>query len=274
LEYHEITPGIEIPKIGLGTWGMGGKQIEDRTWDDEAIMAIRMAIDLGISHIDTAEYYGAGHCEELVGEAIEPYDRKSLFITTKVWRTNLHYDNLIRSLKASLERLKQEYVDLCLIHWPNYQIPLRETMKALEYCAQEGYTKYIGVSNFSSKHIQEAQKHLKEHYIIADQVEYSLLDQKPRTNLLPYLKSTNRTLIAYSPLAKGILTKINQETLLDIAHKYMKTPAQVALNWVISQRNVIAIPKSMNPIHLLEFMDSINWRLHMEDSISLQQSFI
>jgi diketogulonate reductase-like aldo/keto reductase len=274
LEFHEIIPGVKIPKIGLGTWGMGGKQIEDKTWDEETIIAIRMAIDLGISHIDTAEYYGAGHCEELVGKAIQPYRRESLFITTKVWRTNLHYDNLIKSMKASLNRLRQDYVDLFLIHWPNYQIPLRETMKALERCVEEGYTKYIGVSNFSAKLIQDAQKLLKEQYIIADQVEYSLLDQKPRTNLLPYLRNTNRILIANSPLAKGILTKINQKTLMDIAEKYMKTPAQIALNWVASQENVVAIPKSTNPIHLLEFVDSINWRLKMEDNLFLSQSFI
>ncbi|MFH1178989.1 MAG: aldo/keto reductase [Candidatus Bathyarchaeota archaeon] len=83
MEYHEIAPGVEIPKIGLGTWGMGGKQIEDRKWDEETITAIRLAIDLGLTHIDTAEYYGAGHCEELVGEAIQSYARDSLFVTTK-----------------------------------------------------------------------------------------------------------------------------------------------------------------------------------------------
>jgi len=95
MEYHEIAPGTKIPKIGLGTWGMGGKQIEDHRWDTENIIAIRMAIDLGLTHIDTAEYYGAGHCEELVGQAIEPYSRDTLFITTKVWRTNLNQDNLL-----------------------------------------------------------------------------------------------------------------------------------------------------------------------------------
>jgi diketogulonate reductase-like aldo/keto reductase len=177
-------------------------------------------------------------------------------------------------MKASLKRLRQDYVDLYLIHWPNYRIPLKETIKALEFCVEEGYTKYIGVSNFSVDSIREAQKHLKEHQIIANQVEYSLLDQKPRTNLLPFLKSTNRTLIAYSPFARGILLKIRQQTLMDIAKKYMKTPAQVALNWVITQENVVAIPKSTNPIHLLELMDAINWKLKIEDSISLSQSFI
>ncbi|MCJ7732559.1 aldo/keto reductase [Candidatus Bathyarchaeota archaeon] len=273
MEYHEIAPGVEIPKIGLGTWGMGGKQIEDRKWDEETITAIRLAIDLGLTHIDTAEYYGAGHCEELVGEAIQSYDRDSLFVTTKVWRTNLHYDDLLKSMKASLHRLKQDYVDLYLIHWPNYQIPLKETMQALEECVTEGYTKYIGVSNFSSNLMQEAQSYLKDNYLVANQVEFSLLDQKPRTNLLPYLRETNRTLIAYSPLGKGILPKLEHKKLTEISTKYEKTKTQIALNWVVSQENVVAIPKSSNPIHLMEFMDSMNWRLKLEDIMELTSSF-
>jgi len=273
MEYHEIASGVEIPKIGLGTWGMGGKQIEDKRWDEETITAIKMAIDLGLTHIDTAEYYGAGHCEELVGEAIQLYDRESIFLTTKVWRTNLHHDDLLKSMKNSLRRLKQDYVDLYLIHWPNYQIPLKETMQALEKCVTEGYTKYIGVSNFSQSLIQEAQSHLKDNYLIANQTEFSLLDQKPRTELLPYLQETNRTLIAYSPLGKGLLTKIENKTLTETAKKYDKTKTQTALNWLISQENVVAIPKSSNPIHLMEFMDSTNWRIKLEDMMELTNSF-
>ena len=274
MEYHEIAPGKQIPKIGLGTWGMGGKQTEDRRWDEETIIAIRMAIDLGLTHIDTAEYYGAGHCEELVGQAIEPYPRDEIFITTKVWRTNLHHDNLIKSMKASLRRLQQDYVDLYLIHWPNYRIPIKETMQALEYCAQEGYTRYIGVSNFSANLIQEAQSNLKENYLVANQAELSLLDQKSRTNLLPYLKETNRTLIAYSPLARGIIPKLEHQTLSEISKKYGKSQAQVAINWIISHKNVVAIPKSSNPIHLMEFMDSTNWKMKPEDKMELTNSFI
>ena len=274
MEYHEIAPGETIPKIGLGTWGMGGKQIEDKRWDEETITAIRMAIDLGLTHIDTAEYYGAGHCEELVGESIEPYPRDNIFLTTKVWRTNLRRDDLINSMRASLRRLKQDYVDLYLIHWPNYQIPIKETMQALEHCVQEGHTKYIGVSNFSATLIQEAQSHLRENYLVANQTEFSLLEQKPSTNLLPYLKESNRTLIAYSPLARGILPRLNHTKISEISKKYEKTQAQVALNWVLSHENVVAIPKSSNPIHILEYMDITGWEMKIEDKIELKNSFI
>lgn len=274
MEYHEIAPGITIPKIGLGTWGMGGKQIEDRRWDEETIIAIRFAIDLGLTHIDTAEYYGAGHSEELIGEAIQVYSRDSLFLTTKVWRANLHYDDLISSIKKSLRRLKQDYVDLYLIHWPNYTIPIKETMQALEHCIQEGYTRHIGVSNFSACLIQEAQGYLKENYLVANQAEYSLINQNPRTNLLPYLQETNRTLIAYSPLARGILPRLDNKKLSELASKYEKTIPQIALNWVISQKNVVAVPKSSNPIHLMEFMDSTSWEMSLEDKMELTNSFI
>ena len=274
LKHHEIAPGVTIPKIGLGTWGMGGKQIEDRRWDEENITAIRFAIDLGLTHIDTAEYYGAGHTEELVGEAIEPYNREDIFLTTKVWRDHLQYDDLIDSMKKSLQRLNQDYVDLYLVHWPNYQIPLKETMQALEHCVNEGYTRYIGVCNYSANLIQEAQSYLKENYLIANQSEYSLVSKAPRVNLLPYLQETNRTLIAYSPLGQGILPRMNFKTLTEIAEKYRKTVPQVALNWVVSQENVVAIPKSSNPIHLLEFMDAIGWEMNLEDNIELTNSFI
>jgi diketogulonate reductase-like aldo/keto reductase len=274
LEYHEIAPGVTIPKIGLGTWGMGGKQIEDRRWDDESITAIRFAIDLGLTHIDTAEYYGAGHSEELVGEAIEPYKREDIFLTTKVWRDNLHHDDLIKSMKKSLRRLKQDYVDLYLIHWPNYQIPIKETMQALEHCVQEGYTKYIGVCNYSECLIQKAQSFLKEKYLVANQSEYSLIARSPRVNLLPYLRETNRTLIAYSPLGRGIIPRLDHKTLTSMAEKYNKTIPQVALNWIISQENVIAVPKSSNPIHLMEFMDAFGWEMSLEDNMELTNSFI
>ena len=141
MQYHEIAPDVNIPKIGLGTWGMGGKQIEDKRWDEESITAIRFAIDLGLTHIDTAEYYGAGHTEEIIGEAIAPYNRDDIFLTTKVWRDHLHHDDLLNSIQNSLKRLNQDYVDLYLVHWPNYEIPLRETMQALEECVQQGYTR-------------------------------------------------------------------------------------------------------------------------------------
>jgi diketogulonate reductase-like aldo/keto reductase len=253
---------------------MGGRQIEDHVWDKETVMAIRMAIDLGMTHIDTAEYYGAGHSEELIGEAIEPYYREDIFITTKVWRTNLHYEDLLRSIQESLKRLKLDFVDLYLVHWPNPNVPLNETMKAMEKCVQEGYTKYIGVSNFSVQLMREAQRYLQEEKLVANQVEYSLLDQKPRMELLPYMQDNNMTLISYSPLGRGALTRPGYRVLDEMSEKYQKSRAQLALNWLINQKKVITIPKSTNPIHLLDNIGAVSWKLTNSDELTLRDSFI
>ncbi len=273
MSYSEIASGVEIPVLGLGTWGMGGRQIEDHRWDDENVTAIRMAIELGFTHIDTAEYYGAGHAEELVGEAIEPYPRESLFITTKVWRTNLRRRDLMESMRKSLRRLGLDYVDLYLVHWPNPDVPLRETMEAMERCAEEGYTRFIGVSNFSWSLMKEAKSHLESHALVANQVEYSLLDQKPKMDLLPYMQAEGLTLIAYSPLGKGMLAKPGNKVLDELADKYGKSQAQVALNWLVSQENVVAIPKSSNPVHLLDVVGAVGWEIGLEDSLRLSHGF-
>ena len=112
MEYKELTKGVKIPVLGVGTWGLGGKHSADYSDDENAIAAIRAAIDSKMTHIDTAEYYGAGHAEELVGKAIQPYKRADLFITTKVYRTHLHYADVLSSIKSSLKRLCTDYVDL------------------------------------------------------------------------------------------------------------------------------------------------------------------
>ena len=274
MERRELVPGVKIPTLGLGTWGMGGRQIEDHRWDEEQVTAIRMAIELGLTHIDTAEYYGAGHAEELVGEAAESYKRGDLFITTKVWRTNLHRGDLEESMRKSLRRLKMDYVDLYLVHWPNPEVPLKETMAALEHCAEEGHTRFIGVSNFSLELMREAQGLLFDHRLVVNQVEYSLADQKPKVSLLPYMQRENSTLIAYSPLGKGALTRPGNKVMDEVAERYGKTRAQVALNWLISQENVVAIPKSSNPVHLLDMVGALGWRLRVGDSLALGDAFI
>jgi diketogulonate reductase-like aldo/keto reductase len=168
LEHREIAKGVRVPVLGLGTWGMGGRQTANRTRDEEEVEALRLGIDLGMTHVDTAEYYGAGHAEKIVGRAIESYDRGDLFITTKVWHTHLYHNDLIASMRESLGRLALDHVDLNLVHWPNPEVPLEETMRALEHCAEEGYTRLIGVSNFPRSLVEEAQSQLREHRLVAN----------------------------------------------------------------------------------------------------------
>jgi diketogulonate reductase-like aldo/keto reductase len=137
MEYKTLSGNFEIPVIGLGTWGIGGYMEADFSKDEEAIDAIKQAISLGYSHIDTAEVYGAGHTEELIGKAIKNIDRSTLIITSKVFATHLHYDDVVFSCKKSLERLQTNYIDIYLIHSPNTTIPLKETMDALNYLVEQ-----------------------------------------------------------------------------------------------------------------------------------------
>ena len=280
LEYKDLVPGVRIPAIGLGTWGMGGKHAAEYSSDAQSVDAIRTAIDLGITHIDTAEYYGAGHTEELVGEAIEPFERKNLFITTKVYRTHLRYKAIMTSIKKSLKRFRVDYVDLFLVHWPNPKIEIAETAKALEQCVDEGYTRFIGVSNFSVKQFCDAQQHLKKHKFVANQLYYNLT-RVGKTYFYglsvedahSYCRENDILLIAWSPLEQGSLAKPGFPVLDEIANQYGKTQSQVALNWLISQEKIIAIPKASTVDHIEEFVGAMGWRLSDEDVNRLEASF-
>lgn len=280
MEYKELMKGVKIPVLGVGTWGLGGKHTANHSNDAKAITAIRTAIDFGMTHIDTAEYYGAGHTEELVGKAIIPYERQDLFLTTKVYKTHLNYKDVLFSIKNSLRRLGVDYIDLFLVHWPSPEVPIKETMNALEQCVDEGYTRFIGVSNFSVHLFEEAQSHLKKHRLVADQVYYNLTRvQKPYfsglsvRDLYSYCREKDITLIAWSPLEEGKLAKPGFPVLDEIAKKYGKTQAQVSLNWLISQEKIITIPKAKNIKHIKENVGALGWRLSGEDFKQLQESF-
>ena len=273
MEYRELTRGVSVPILGLGTWGMGGRENPDKARDAETVTAIRMAVELGLTHLDTAEYYGAGHAEELIGEAIEGMDRGKLFITSKVWHDHLHREDLLHSMKASLRRLGVDQVDLYLVHWPNSEVPLKETMAAMEECVKQGYTRFIGVSNFSAQLMEEAQAYLRDTRLVANQVQFSLIDQKPRMELLPACRRMGVSLVAYRPLERGAIIQTPNPVMDEIAEAHGKTRVQVALNWLIAQDDVFTIPKSTNPVHLMEFMGALGWRLNPEEWSCLAEAY-
>ena len=273
MEYRELTRGVSVPILGLGTWGMGGRENPDKARDAETVTAIRMAVELGLTHLDTAEYYGAGHAEELIGEAIEGMDRGKLFITSKVWHDHLHREDLLHSMKASLRRLGVDQVDLYLVHWPNSEVPLKETMAAMEECVKQGYTRFIGVSNFSAQLMEEAQAYLRDTRLVANQVQFSLIDQKPRMELLPACRRMGVSLVAYRPLERGAIIQTPNPVMDEIAEAHGKTRVQVALNWLIAQDGVFTIPKSTNPVHLMEFMGALGWRLNPEEWSCLAEAY-
>lgn len=271
MKYKELSNGQKIPVIGLGTWGIGGFFEADTSQEKKEIHIIREGIKLGLTHIDTAEIYGHGQTEKEIGKAIKKFDREKIFITTKVWKTNLYYNNIIKSLESSLKRLQTDYVDLYLIHWPNPNIPIKKSMEAMEYLAEQGKIKAIGVSNFSIQEINQAQKHLKKYKVVANQIEYNLLRREAEKNIIPFCKNHNILIIAYRPLAKGELAHKGIKILDDIAKKYNKINSQIAIKWLISQKNVVVIIKSSNINHIKHNINVFGWELEPQDKEQLEK---
>lgn len=260
----------KIPVLGLGTWRIGGGWYSaDYSKDREAVEALKLGLKLGMRFIDTAEGYGKGHAEELVGEAIR---NERVFIATKVSPEHFKYEDIIKSCEASLKRLKVKQIDLYQLHWPNPNVPIEETMRAMEKLVEEGKIRYIGVSNFSVEEMKEAQEALKKYEIASNQVEYSLLSRDVEKDVLPFCQKEKITLIAYSPLAQGKIFKY-AKPFERICKKYGKTISQVALNWLIRKKQVVAIPKAINPDHVKENFGAIGWKMKESDIKKLEALF-
>ncbi len=256
IDFNDLKPlgksGEKIPAIGIGTWG-----IRDYRRAEETLVK---AIELGLWLIDTAEMYGNGLAEELVGRVIKRVGRDRVFVITKLMPHRFtDVESAEKALKQSLSRLSSNYVDLVLIHWPSDIVPISHQIKVLESLAEKGLTRYIGVSNFTHSQLKEAIKSTKKHEIVLNQVKYSVLDKKVEKSLLPFCIENTITLQAYTPLEHGAVAR--NRTLIEIGAKYGKTPIQVALNYLISRPMVVAIPKTENESHLLEIKGALGWRL-------------
>ncbi len=253
---------------------MGGDYRRDPENDDkEDIEAIRRAISSGITHIDTAEMYAEGHAEELVGQAIKIIDRRKLFLTTKVSPEHLHHDDVIASAQASLRRLQTSYIDLYLIHSPNHATSLSETMKAMEKLVAAKAVRYVGVSNFSVDSLKEARA-LYRYPIVANQVHYNLQCREPiKTGLLEYCQNHDVMVIAYRPIEKGMVLSVGAPVVSDLAKMYGKTVAQLAINWLISQKNVVTISKMGSAKHLQENLAALDWQMDPSDWMRLADEF-
>ncbi len=257
--------GEKVSAIGIGTWKMG---VEPK----KEIEAIREAIENGVNFIDTAEIYGTEH---IVRQAIESYH--NIMVSTKVSPSHFHYDDVIKACNASLQRLGVRQIDLYQLHWPNPKIPIKETMQAMEELKKQGKIRHIGVSNFSIQELKEAQAALKSSEIVSNQVEYSVIAREPENGLLDYCKKEHITLIAYSPLGRGLIFeekyKALRSKLEGIGKKYNKTASQVALNWLIMKEPVIAIPKASRAEHAVENAKAASFRLSEQD-IEALNSFL
>jgi diketogulonate reductase-like aldo/keto reductase len=255
----------KIPAIGLGTYGIGGYMHSDYSKDKEAIELIRYAIEIGLNFIDTAEMYGSGHTEELIGEAIMGL-REKVFIATKVSPSHFSYEEVIKACERSLKRLKTTYIDLYQLHWPNPSISIKETMKAMEYLVDKGKIRYIGISNFSVEETKEAMEALSKYEIVSNQVEYSILERSVEKDLIPYCEREKISIIAYSPLARGAIFRGNAaEVLSRIAKKHNSTISQIALAWLIRNPIVVAIPKTSKKERAKEFLGAYEINLDEGD---------
>ena len=269
MNYKTLYNGEKIPVIGQGTWGLGGGMTRDDSLDEMALQAIRNAIELGYTHIDTAEMYGRGHAEELVRQVIGDFKREELFIASKVWKITMYYKNTLRALESSLLRLGTDYLDLYLIHRPNREIPLDETFRALNQLVEQGKVKYLGVSNFNLEQVKRAQA-LSASPLVTNQVPYNLHKRTYVDNgVLEYCQENNILLTAYSPIDRGYL--LEDPKVKEIAEKYAARPSQVALNWLILQPKVIALPMSTKRGHLQENLGALDLELSQEDIQKLDQ---
>lgn len=267
----ETVHNVTLPKLGFGTWKIGGNSSPNFSRDSRSLSALRYALEIGYTHFDTAEMYAGGHAEELVGRAIREsgIERKSVFITTKVMPPHLKYEQVLAACEGSLKRLGMEYIDLYLIHWPESGMKLAETFRALNQLVREGRVKNLGVSNFSLKLLQRSET-LSETPILTNQVPYSLADRSyVRNGVLEYCRQNDIVVTAYSPLDEGCL-HVNK-TLQAIANSHRAAPYQIALAWIVSQPRLITIPMSFDPAHIKENIEAVDIVLTEQETQSLDE---
>lgn len=238
--------GARVPALGFGTWELSG---------EPCLRMVRHALDVGYRHIDTAQIYGN---EAEVGTALahSSVDRQDVFLTTKVWTDRLTDVALRRSVEDSLRKLKTDYVDLLLIHWPNEAAPLGESLGAMADLRRQGKAKFIGVSNFTVRHLGDAVERVGAD-LLANQVEYHpFLSQRP---VLTFLRRHGMMLTAYSPVAKGQVAR--DAALVEIGRRHGKTPFQVALRWLVQQDGVAAIPRTSSEANCAANFDIFDFAL-------------
>jgi len=245
--------GAQIPALGFGTWPLKG---------ETGIAAISAALDAGYRHIDTAAMYGN---EREVGEAIRNHavPRDEIFLTTKVWHSDLGHDALIASARASVEKLGVDQVDLLLIHWPNLAMPVAEQVGNLCEAKRRGLARHIGISNFPSAMIDAAVAAAEEgeELLVANQIEYHPFQDQ--SAVLAACRRHGLALTAYSPIARG---KVSDSPVIKaIASERGKSEAQIALRWLIQQPGVVAIPKSSDPARIRANMAIADFALTEEE---------
>lgn len=287
LEYVRIVHSdLKASVIGLGTAFRGGIT-------NDSPKVIETALDLGVTLIDTAEIYGDGLSEKIVGKVIKGR-RDEVILVTKVSGDHLRYNEVLKSAKRSLKRLDTNFIDLYLVHWPNRNVPLRETMRAMERLVTDGKVHYIGVSNFDVGQLKRANEGLSRCEVIANEVKYNLLEREVENEVLPFCQKENIAMLAYGPLARGLLTgrfmdqhRISDDdwrsgdwffegesfkkgldmvsVLKEIGAEYRKTAGQVAINWLLGKRMVFPVFGASSVEQVAENCGATDWRMDERD---------
>jgi diketogulonate reductase-like aldo/keto reductase len=260
-----LPAGERVPAFGAGTWHMG-ENPKSRT---EEIATLRLAIELGAALFDTAEMYGEGKAEELVGEAIAGC-RDEVFLVSKVYPHNATRRGAVAACERSLKRLNTDRLDLYLLHWRG-SVPLAETMAAFMALQKAGKIRHYGISNLNVEDMQALWSVPGGRNVQSNQVLYNLARRGIEWDLLPWLRERRIPVMAYSPIEQGRI--LRNPHLVEFAKRYGMTPAQVALAWLLNDEDTIVIPKSAHRERLQENLGALNIRLTSEQLAELDRIF-
>jgi diketogulonate reductase-like aldo/keto reductase len=255
--------GVQVPILGQGTWMIEGNRDAER----RGVEALRAGLDLGMTHIDTAEMYGNGRAEELVAEAIAGR-RDEVFLASKVLPSNASYEGTLRACQRSLTRLKTDRLDLYMLHWSGSH-PIEETMRAMAKLIEQGSIRFAGVSNLDVDELRPAEKAQR---LACDQVLYHLGDRAMELRVLPFCSERRIPVIAYSPFGHSKFPE-RSTVLQEIARRHGRTPRQVALNFLTRNPNVFAIPKTSHVERVRENAGAVGWELTADDIAAIDRAF-
>src|SRR5450830_98331 len=261
----KFPSGEEVPVLGQGTWGLGERP-ENR---QNEIDALRFGIDIGMTLIDTAEMYGDGAAEELIGKAIEGR-REQTFIVDKVLPHNATRKGTVGACEKSLRRLKTDRIDLYLLHWHG-AVPLAETLAGFDDLLRAGKIRYWGVSNFDVPEMKQVARLSDGAAVASNQVLYNLTRRGIEYDLMPWCEQHEIPIMAYSPLEQGRL--MGDPEIRRIADEHSATPAQIALAWVLRKENLIAVPKASTPGHVKQNRVALDIHLTPDQLTALDRVF-
>jgi diketogulonate reductase-like aldo/keto reductase/sugar-specific transcriptional regulator TrmB len=274
LPQKEIAPQVNVPVIGIGTWGIGGFLTKNPYNDNiNDVDQIRHSLSLGQTMIDTSILYASGFSLGLISKAIKNFPRENLFIVSKLDYFVRNKIDVEKQCDRYLKALNIDYIDLFEIHAPPaLKISITETVHEMDKLIDKGKVKYLGVSNFNIKQLQEAEQATK-YRIVAHEIHYNLVIRANEENgVIDYCNKNNILLICFQPLRRGQLSDLDTDPLIGkLCKKYGKTPGQIAINWLISKPNIVIFNKSTNGSHINENVASAGWRMDDEDYIKLNK---